>query len=74
MLFLKTLPVNWKVCLNPEVRPEVRFLRFQSGSIFSDLESQMIENKPLVKKAPAPKFKPQQKSPNDLFQRYWVHP
>ena len=32
----------------------------------------MVENKPLIKKAP--KFKPQQNSPNDLFQRYWVHP
>ena len=47
---------------------------FRKYFFFSDLESQMIENKPLVKKAPAPKFKPQQKSPNDLFQRYWVHP
>ena len=39
-----------------------------------DLETQMLQNKPLVKKTVTPNFKPQMQSPNDLFQRYWVHP
>ena len=40
----------------------------------SDLETQMIQNKPLVKKTVMPKFQSQENSPNDLFMRYWIHP
>lgn len=53
-----------------------RSLIYKAGNNhwISDLETQMLQNKPLVKKTVTPKFQPQENSPNDLFMRYWVHP